>query len=173
MQRVQPVGNTSHQSGNWTVTPFKPVLVGQTLHGGTRGTRSVQRPENIRSRQSCTERWRAQAGVAEALRVTPPLSLTLLPSPGFVAIPELVAQLHVGRFDNIPLPIYDGSRRAESPAPSILEAPPPTYAQHRDDEIAYLHNYQNSATATEENRDAQGLPPHVPSWLLTRAQGLA
>lgn len=62
------------------------------------------------------------------------------------------------------LPIYESFRRAESPAPSIPEIAPLAYAQHTDDEVAYLHDYQNPAHAAEEIEDVQGLPPYAPPW---------
>jgi hypothetical protein len=178
MQRVQPIGSALHQPRDWAGAARNPAQAGPTLHSGTRGTRRLQRPEHLRTNRSRPEGWRAETErqrlrdawdqldvrAGETFQTITLQPLASQPRPDSPVIPEPVAQPNVGRFNGTPLLIYEPFRRAESPAPSIREVPP-TYAQHTNDEVAYLYDDQNPAHATEEARDVQGLPPYTPLWL--------
>jgi hypothetical protein len=102
-------------------------------------------------------------GETETFQLTPTQALALEPRPGSPAIPESIARQTAGRINDVPIPVYELFRRAESPTPSIPEDAPPTYAQHQDDEVAYMHEYQSPEHAAEEITDVQGLPPYAPS----------
>jgi hypothetical protein len=178
MQRVHPIGSTLHQLRAWAGAARNPAQAGPTLHSGARGTRRLQRPEHLRTNRSRPEGWRAETErqrlrdawgqldvrAADTFEIITLQPLTSQPRPDSPVIPEPVAQPNVGRFNGTSLPIYEPFRRAESPALSIPEVPP-TYAQHTNDEAAYLYNDQNPAHDTEEARDAQGLPLYTPLWL--------
>lgn len=167
MQRVQAARNAGGAAGI-------PALAGPTLRNGSLGTRRLQRPEHLRTDRSRIEGWRAEAerqrqrdvwdqiGVPVVAMYEPdstPAAHSQPPiySPG---LPEPFAQPNAGLIDAPFHSLFDLFRREESSTPSILEVPPPTYAEHSGDEIAYLSDYQNPAHAAEVT-DVQGLPPYA------------
>jgi hypothetical protein len=167
MQRVQAVRNAGGAAGI-------PALAGPTLHNGSRGTRRLQRPEHLRTDRSRIEGWRAEAerqrqrdawdqiGVRVLAMYEPDSTPTAPSQPPIYSpgLPEPVAQPNAGLIDAPFHSIFDLFRREESSTPSILEVPPPTYAEHTGDEIAYLSDYQNPAHAAEVT-DVQGFPPYA------------
>ncbi len=182
MQRVQPVGSTVYQPGDWRDTASNPVQPGPALQSSAQRTRRLRRLENLPADRGCTMGWRAEAERqrlrdawhsmevrgAEAYLVTPLQQLGSQPR----ADSQAVAQPNAGRIGSAAPPVYESARRAESPAPSILEVPPPTYAEHTGDEVADLSDYQRPAHAAEEIRDVQGLPPYASSAPDVAAPGI-
>lgn len=105
MQRVQPVGNTLQQPGDWTDAIWNPAAR-PTLHSGIGRIRRLQRPEHLRTNRSRTGGWRAEAErqrlrdawgrsevrPRESFQVYEPQPLALQRRPDSPAIPEPVAQ---------------------------------------------------------------------------------
>jgi hypothetical protein len=161
MQR-QP-RNAGNTSGN-------PVQADPSLRSGARGTSRLQRPEHLRTdrsriegrraeveRQRAREAWeRLEARVGATYEPDSIPARSSQPPTYLPTAPEPIARPNANRVENLSDPIFD----EESPNP-IIEVPPPMYAEHIVDEIAYLSDYQNPAHAAEEVRDVQGLPPYA------------
>ena len=141
----------------------------------------LQRPEHLRRVQSFLERRRAQVSLwiiegnqrfqrafweITSANVHLPTATRTAHVP---AAPEPVTLPNVNRVDHTYHPIYISFMTEGASTSNMLEIPPPTYAQHTRDVIAYLRDYQDPAHASEDARDIQELPPYTPSSAPTAA----